>query len=275
MLLTLEAPGMRVLVGVVGEPAVEAQRRHHLAAGSAAALAQAMTGALLLAVYDQTRVDVQLECNGPLKGLLVDAEPDGRVRGLVRVATLPSPDGRFDARPVLASPHDELAGRISILRADASRAAFPFAGADIGAALTFFLRNDRASGGEIAIEALVQNGAPVAAGVLLAPSKEENAADVQSFGKPMRQRILKDIVTGDARLLAERLPFGPLRQVSEITPHFACRCSRERVLRALKSLPSEELEDMAHKDRGADLTCDFCSATYRIEADELLRLASR
>src|SRR5947208_760749 len=58
-------------------------------------------------------------------------------------------------------------------------------------------------------------------------------------------------------------------------PHFACRCSRDRVINALKTLGPAELRDMAEKDAGADLTCDFCSASYRIEADELLRLASR
>src|SRR5205814_3372118 len=104
---------MRVLVCVAREPALEAARRHQLAAGSAAALAQAMTGALLLAGHDRTRVDVQLECNGPLKGLLVDAEPGGAVRGLVRVPALCAPDGRFDARPILATPHDEKAGLLS------------------------------------------------------------------------------------------------------------------------------------------------------------------
>jgi molecular chaperone Hsp33 len=280
MLLTFEAPGMRVLVCVVREAAREAQRRHHLAAGSAAALAQAMAGALLLAAHDQTRVDVQLECNGPLQGLLVDAEPDGAIRGLVRVGTLEAtndPDSRFDPRSILASPHDERAGRISILRANADRAAFPFAGANIGAALTFFLRNDRAAGGEMAIEALVRDAEPIAAGVLLAPFSEEDCENVRGFGKPMRQGILRDALRQeqDAGRLATCLPFGPLRLVSEITPHFACRCSRERVLNALRTLGPEELDDMAEKDHGADLTCDFCSATYRIEADELIRLASR
>ena len=275
MLLVFDAPGMRVLVCVAREPALEAARRHQLAAGSAAALAQAMTGALLLAGHDQTRVDVQLECNGPLRGLLVDAEPDGAVRGLVRVADLGAPSGRFDARPILASPHDERAGRISILRAHADRAAFPFAGADLGAALTLFLRNDRAAGGEMALEVLLRDGEPIPAGVLLAPLSEDDSENVRAFGKPMRQRILREAMADDAHALAARLPFGPLRLISEITPHFACRCSRDRVINALKTLGPAELRDMAERDAGADLTCDFCSASYRIEADELLRLASR
>jgi redox-regulated HSP33 family molecular chaperone len=38
-------------------------------------------------------------------------------------------------------------------------------------------------------------------------------------------------------------------------------------------LGTTELLDMAVKDGGATLTCDFCAASYRLTAEELLRLA--
>ncbi len=279
--IVLEGGGLRALVCTLRETAVEAARRHQLAAGSAAALAQAMAGALLLAIHDRARADVQLECNGPLRGLLADAEPDGAVRGLVRVRELAAPEGRFDPRPVLASPHDERAGRLSILRAhpgapEPQRAAFPFAGADLGGALTLFLRNDRAAGGEMAIEAAVRQGEPMAAGVLIAPLAEADSESVRAFGKPLRQGVLRAIFAEaqDAAALAQKLPFGPLAAVEEIAPRFACRCSRERVLKALRSLGPPELRDMAEKDGGAELTCDFCAANYRVSAGELRDLAS-
>src|SRR5439155_25398852 len=58
---------------VASEVAREAGRRHRLQRGSEAALGQALTGALLVAAAQSQRVDVQLECAGPLRGLLVDA----------------------------------------------------------------------------------------------------------------------------------------------------------------------------------------------------------
>src|SRR5207302_8329831 len=127
----------RLAVCVARGLSSEAAGRHALAPGSAAALAQALTGTLLLAASDRTvpqeRVDVQLECTGPLKGLLTDADSSGAVRGLVRVNELDragrrpqaremqrSEDHglrRFDARPLLSSPHDERAGLLSGARA--------------------------------------------------------------------------------------------------------------------------------------------------------------
>ena len=72
------AAGARLAVCSVPQLAREAAARHALAPGSSAALAQALAGTLLLAASDrrppQARVDVQLECGGPLKGLLTDAE---------------------------------------------------------------------------------------------------------------------------------------------------------------------------------------------------------
>jgi molecular chaperone Hsp33 len=304
--------GARLAVCMAPRLAREAAARHGLAEGSAAALAQALAGTLLLAASErgqpQARVDVQLECGGPLKGLLTDADASGAVRGLVRVAGINRAGGqavrrdggrgageplrRFDPRPVLASGHDERAGILSVVTAapgsqELHRAAFPFAGADLGAALTLFLRNDRARGGEMALEVLFRPGDPLAAvaGALLWAEREEDADGVSALGKPLRQKVLHEsllrVTSGSARgdvaalaaEVARALQLGPLQLQSELVPRFACRCSRERVVRALATLAREELRDMAARDGGAQASCDFCGERYGISAAELLQLA--
>ena len=304
--------GARLAVCVASALAREAAGRHALAPGSASALAQALAGTLLLAASErrppQARVDVQLECGGPLKGLLTDADASGAVRGLVRAAHVdragresaapPARRGdrslqRFDPRPVFATRHDERAGILSIVRAEPGsdelhRAAFPFAGADLGAALTLFLRNDRTRGGEMALEVLFRADEPIAsvAGALLWPEREEDADDLRRLGKPLRQHVLFESLSrvesgsagGDARALAADLAgalgIGAAELELEIRPRFACRCSRERVVRALRTLGKAELLDMAEKDAGAEATCDFCARSYRLSRDELLELAA-
>jgi len=312
LVFVAKGAGARLAVCVAPGLAREAAGRHALQAGSAAALAQALAGTLLLAASDrrppQARVDVQLECAGPLKGLLTDADASGAVRGLVRVAELDRAGRRvvarearvaandalqrFDPRPVFASRHDEPAGMLSVVRAepgvdDLHRAAFPFAGADLGAALTLFLRNDRARGGEMALEVLFETDEPLAAvaGALLWPEREEDAEEIRQLGKPMRQRLLHESLSrgesgatgGHARALGEDLAralgLGTVQVEAEIQPRFACRCSRERVVRALATLATEELRDMARRDNGAEASCDFCGARYGISASELLTLA--
>jgi molecular chaperone Hsp33 len=256
----------------------DAAARHGLSAGSAAALGEAMCGALLLSAHSQTRVDVQLECPGPLRGLLADADASGAARGLVRAPDLPARfDGdRFDPRPLLATGQDELAGRLSIVRKDPQlhRTVFPFAGADLGAALTLALRGETERGGEMALEVMAP-GTP--AGVLLAPLSDDEASieAVRVRGKPLRQgglagalRDLRDLADLPARLGL------PVSLAGELAPRFQCRCSRERVAGALRTLESAELRDMAERDGGAVCSCDFCGSSYRITAEELLAYAA-
>ena len=291
-LLRLEAPsaGLRLALCSAAGVARSASARHGLAAGSAAALAQGLTAALLLADHQHTRVDVQLECNGPLRGLLVDADESGAVRGLVRAKDLEGgprseEPTRFDGRPLLASPHDERAGALSLMCAPAGglsahRAAFPFAGADLGAALTLFLRSDREEGGEMALEVLSSAREPLlaVAGALISPLQAEDAEKARVLGKPLRQGGLAAVLRsgGEAEQIADALArafdLGPLRTVATSEPRFACRCSRERVVRALRSLGATHLREMAEKDRGARLTCDFCNAAYSFSASELIAL---
>lgn len=55
-------------------------------------------------------------------------------------------------------------------------------------------------------------------------------------------------------------------------PLYQCDCSRERIERALLSVGRDELMDMAERDGGAELCCDFCHTRYVFTGEELLAL---
>ena len=78
--------GLSASIAVVTDAAREGQRLHGLHDVSAMLLGQAMAaGALLVSLQkDQTRVNLQIECDGPLRGLFVDAGADGYLRGYVK-----------------------------------------------------------------------------------------------------------------------------------------------------------------------------------------------
>ena len=309
-LVVLQAPrpGLRLVVACVAELSRDAARRHELLPGSAAALAQALAGTLLVvaaeddAAAQEARVDVQLECKGPLRGWLVDADGDGRVRGMVRVSNLDragrSPErsgaaspaaGRFDSRPLLASDGDEI-GMLSILRrtpqaeGELHRTLVPFDGSDLAEGLNAFLRGDRLSAGEMALEVLFGKAEPLAAvaGVLAVPLGDEGAPAAMALSAALREGGLAQLLAqpglaGNAHALAARIGedhrFGPLQLASELRPRFSCRCSRERLVTALRSLGAPELRDMADKDGGAEATCDFCATSYVVSREELIVLA--
>ncbi|MFM2153298.1 MAG: hypothetical protein RL199_1733, partial [Pseudomonadota bacterium] len=93
----------------------EARQRHGLAPTSAQLLAEGLVaGAMLSALQksDRTRINLQIECDGPARGMLVDADVFGRLRGFVRSKTVHFPlSGRFDARQALGTT-----GTVCVLR---------------------------------------------------------------------------------------------------------------------------------------------------------------
>ena len=53
---------------------------------------------------------------------------------------------------------------------------------------------------------------------------------------------------------------------------YRCTCTRERARRGVGAAGRDEILDMVARDKGAELSCEFCKTVYRFEADELLAL---
>jgi molecular chaperone Hsp33 len=49
-------------------------------------------------------------------------------------------------------------------------------------------------------------------------------------------------------------------------PHFACRCSRDRVRGMLRGLGREESESLIHERGAVEVGCEFCGRQYRFDA---------
>jgi molecular chaperone Hsp33 len=50
------------------------------------------------------------------------------------------------------------------------------------------------------------------------------------------------------------------------TPHFACTCSRERVVNMIRGLGQEEAQSILAERGEIDVGCDFCGQQYRFDA---------
>ena len=72
----LPRSGLRVVAALTTEVSREGRRLHRAEAGSAALLSEALTAVSLLAALqkERARVSLQLECDGPVRGVFVDAE---------------------------------------------------------------------------------------------------------------------------------------------------------------------------------------------------------
>lgn len=75
----------------------------------------------------------------------------------------------------------------------------------------------------------------------------------------------------DGRAFATRL-FDGYRwdQAAREDVAFECRCSRDRLVAVLKSLPDDEIREMVDAGEPVETTCEFCRAKYAIPPSELL-----
>ena len=285
-LLVFAAPGCGLQLALCAATALgqEAAARHGLASGSAAALGQALAGALLLAAAgDEERVSLQLECAGPLRGLLVEADADGGARGLVRVGGLALPEtGAADLRPLLGAGPGALT--VTSRRAGGlHRTGLQLEACELDEALGRFLRATRGDG-EVGLIASGAGESDLLGALLVGDGRR--ASPGHPFAEPgdlrpsraalreslTRARAAPDAVAA-AHQLGQALSLGPLLVLSDVEPRFRCSCSRERVLAALSVVGPDELRDMAARDGGAVTRCDFCSVEHRFSAAELSALA--
>ena len=277
--------GIRIVGAVTTGLTEEARQRHQLSYVSTAALGRAMAAALLLASNmknPKARVNLSIKGNGPLKGLFVDAGHDGTVRGYVyrpNVEIDLSETGALQVGHAIGSE-----GVVQVIRDEGQGEPFSstveLINGEIDADVAEYLAQSEQTPSGLSLETFIKSdGVKVAGGLLIQvlPKAAENPhlvtilesrlAEVASFTSLLQEysslENIFETLFGDFGL--EIFP-----QTQPLSFH--CKCSRDRVLSALKLLGVSELQEMLDEDGGAETTCDFCNTVYHIDRTELLSL---
>lgn len=277
-------PGnLKVAVVVCTQAARQAQAAHHLAPVSATLLGQAFAGALLTASLQKgdSRVNLQVECDGPLRGLFVDAGADGQVRGYAKNTHLDVQlgEGPWRWRPALGN-----SGFLSVLRdvgEEYYRSAVELSAMALGPDLNGYFATSDQVPTAVAVHVQPGSGEPlgVVAGVLVQALPDGQVERVDAL-RPRLEAMLAAAVEAapgaDARaLLAKLLPHDDVEALTEVPVRFACRCSKERVLDALVATGRAHLEELIAEGTGTTLTCQFCATEHAVSVDELKALLPR
>jgi molecular chaperone Hsp33 len=279
--------GIRV-VGVISTRLTEEARlRHKLSPVATAALGRAMSAGLLLASNmkrEESRVNIQIKGNGPLKGLLVDAGLDGTVRGYVGradVALPPNELGKLDVGTAVGRE-----GYLYVVR-DVGYG-YPYSGTvelvsgEIADDVTHYLATSEQTPSSLLLGVFVGSEGVAAAGGILLQLLPKAAQD-QALITLLEGRLSPLKSTGFTPLLKAGKSLGNIftellgdlglvifPEVQMV--RFDCRCSFERVMGALKMLGEAELQDMIAEDDGAEATCHFCGEVYQASAADLSQL---
>ena len=276
----LPRSGLRVVAALTTEVSREARRLHQAEAGSAALLSEALTAIALLAALqkERTRVSLQLECDGPVRGLLVDAE-GGSIRGYVKkpLLTVLGDEGAFHWRPLLGN-----SGYLSVLRdlggGEYYRSSVELAAFELGHDLERYFANSDQVESVVRIRTVPSGREVLGAvgGLLIQKLPGGDAGALAAAGQRLVPRVLDRALlkangSGPA-LLRSLFPDAEMDVLAKQPLEFRCGCSRERVHRALLALGKAELENLLATDGQAEAACEFCTTRYVIPHDELRTL---
>ena len=274
---------VRGFAAVTTDLVEDARRRHGTLPTATAALGRALTAGLLLGSMgkDGERVSLEFNGDGPLRSMLVDATPEGTVRGFVaRPQThLPARSGKLDVGGALGR------GVLCVMRVPRGegrpyRSVVPLVSGEIGADVASYLTTSEQTPSAVGVGVFVEaDGRVGAAGgwVLQAMPGAEPAAVERLEANVAAAAPPSDLVRDglDAAAILGRLLDGiPERTFDARAVRFQCTCNRDRVAAAIVAMGRAELLDVLANERRAKVTCEFCATRYVIEGDELAELAA-
>ena len=281
----LKETDLRVVLVTATELSRRARELHRSASASASLMAQALTAGALLASLQKSdaRINLQLECDGPLRGLFVDGDKSGVLRGYAKnpLVAHAGNEGEYHWRPALGNK-----GFLSVLRdlggGEYYRSAVELECFDLSKDLEryFTISDQLPTRVYLTVLPAQADGTTeplgTVVGMLVQPLPD---GDQEAF-RALSDRLIREFEStvkaqagqGTTALLKALVPQADLEVMSRYPVSFTCSCSKERVKRALLSMGRAELEDILATDGQAEADCHFCTTHYVVSGEEIREL---
>jgi len=282
----IRALNMRLVVALCPELCREAAQRHKASPAATCALSRGMLAGVLLATLSKTeeRVTIQLQSNGPLRGLSIDAFGDGLVRGFPHAPS--AGEGVSMAKRQRLAPLLGRNGVVHVVRdigvRDRYQGQVSFVTAEVDEDVEAYLRDSEQIPSALGCEVTMDAGGAVlsAGGVLvqsMPDSPEETKHHLREVQHMLRSGELYDLLKKTPRSAEElaRLVAGKygdsLELFDERPLRFQCRCDRERIKAMIGGLELTDLDEMISEGK-AEISCNYCAQVYSLDREELISL---
>ncbi len=255
---------------------------HNTSPVATAALGRLLTaGAIMgsMCKNDSDLLTLQIQCSGPIGGLMVTADASANVKGYVNnpnVILPPNSQGKLDVASALDL------GVLTVIKDIGLKE--PYSGqtqlvsGEIAEDLTYYYATSEQIPTSVALGVLMEkdNTVKQAGGFIiqLMPfASEELISDLE-------QR-LKDFTSITSLLDAGKSPENIINELFagyDITIHdtlptkFYCNCSKDRVEKAVRSISKKDIKEMIDDKEPIELNCHFCNTNYTFTTKELITI---
>ena len=273
--------GLRAVFARVGETARASRALHALSPTSAYLFAQALAAAALFGALQREggRANLQLVCDGPLSGLLVDAEPTGALRGYVRGPRVHfAGDPAHAARAALGGK-GYLAVRLDPGDGTHQRSLLELRALSLPEDLRRWFASSQlvAAAADVAVVTRADEPLGDVAGILVQQLQDQEGDAIRSARVRVGEGALARSLSAGASAgeVISAVTGAGFDLQADVEVAYRCGCSPARARVAVSALGREGIADLLRKERKATITCEFCRQEYVIEAGELEDIAHR
>lgn len=278
---------IRVLTAITTELVNEAQRIHHTYPTATAALGRLLTGAALMGAAglknETDSMTIQIRGEGEIKNLVAVTDCQSRVRGYISNPYVDRPlndKGKLDVGGAIGG------GYMSVVRDLGLKEPYvgqtPLVSGEIAEDLTYYYAKSEQTPTSIALGVLVDTDNSVLASggfmiQMLPGATDEMAKSLEEILKnlPPVTSMIRDGMSAEDILFRVTEGFSMICENKAVTPKYECKCSKERMEKALISIGADELTQLINEQGQAELTCQFCDNKYMFSKSELENLLKR
>ncbi len=272
--------GIRVFVAVTTDLVNRAQEIHHTYPVATAALGRTLTIASIIGAglkNDTDTATIQFKGDGPLGSIVAVTDSNAHVRGYVVNPFVDLPlnkKGKLDVGGAVGKGYLNVIRDLGMKEPYAGQV--PIVTGEIAEDLTYYFARSEQIPTAIGLGVLVDtdNSVKAAGGFMLQlmPEASEEVAgeleDKMRTLEPITAMIEKGMTAEDIFFHITD-GFDMLMDNQGIEPKYECKCSKERMEKALISIGRAELESLIEEQGEAELTCQFCDNKYKFSKQEL------
>lgn len=272
---------IRIFVAVTTDMVNKAQEIHNTFPIATAALGRTLTACAMMGQGLKNETDsvtVQFRGDGPLGNMVAIGDYKSRVRGYVVNPFVDLPlnsKGKLDVGSAVGQGFLSVIYDLSMKEPYSGQV--PIQTGEIAEDLTYYFAKSDQIPTAMGLGVLVNpdNRVSCAGGFmiqLMPEATEEVAGIIEDRMKevPSVTKMLEQGMSAEDILFYLTQDFGMIMQNETVTPKYECKCSVERMRRAVISVGKEELRRIIDEDGRCEVECQFCNNKYVFEKPELL-----